>query len=367
MPYSEHSYAVILAGGGGTRLWPQSRKQTPKQFLELTSNRTMMQVATDRISKFIPWDRIIVVTNKIYTQEVRKQLPEIAPLNIISEPEKKDTAIAMLTGALYAKSKDPKAVVINAASDHTLIDEKEFMKVMKAAITIAAENESLVSVGITPTYPHTGFGYIKAGEDIKKIDHNLSVFKVLDFAEKPNLATAIAYISTGKYFWNANMYVWSAQTIQNAFAKYMPDMYQLTKGLDKFKEEKFHQALAKIYKQVESISIDYAISEKANNLLLIPGDFGWNDVGDWKVVYDLSSKDLDGNVIRSDKGNVPTVNIKSKNNLIYSNGKLIATYGINDMIIVDTGEILLVCPKDQSQQVKKLVERLKEEGKKEYL
>lgn len=367
MQSMDHVYFVILAGGGGTRLWPKSRNATPKQFLRLTEQNTMMQVATQRVTKLISWDRVIVVTNKKYIEDVKTQLPEVPTQNIIAEPEKKDTALAMLTGALYAMTLDPEAIVANQASDHVITDEREFQRVMKAAITVAAEKKHLVTVGITPNYPSTGFGYIKIGEDLKKVEGGLSVFKVESFTEKPNKATAQAFISTGKYFWNANMYVWSAETLQQAFKQHMPKMYEATKSLTQLSAQKFHEALPDIYKDAESISIDYAISEKADNLVLIPGDFGWNDVGDWRVVYELSKKDIAGNVILSDEQQINTLLVESQQNMIHTDGRLIATIGVNDMIIIDTPEILMIVPKSRSQDVKKLVERLKEEKQEKYL
>jgi mannose-1-phosphate guanylyltransferase len=360
-------YAVLLAGGGGTRLWPKSRTKTPKQFLKLTGSQTMMQIAASRINKLVDWENIIVVTNQIYLEEVKKQLPEIKVENIIAEPEKRDTAAAMLVGALYAKSKNENAIVINAASDHIVENMPEFIKVMTAAVETAAENPYLVTVGITPSYPTSAFGYIKVGRDIKKVKRDLTLFKVDSFTEKPNLATAIAFISTGAYFWNANMYVWSAKELKSAFARFMPDMLALCQNLDQLDSKAFHQALPKVYKAIESISIDYAISEKADNLVLIPGDFGWNDVGDWKVVYDLGKKDLSGNVTLGDTKEIHTLAINSHRNLIHTDGRLVAICGIDDLIVVDTDEILMICPKSKSQDVKKLVERLKEESKKEYL
>jgi len=367
MTDKKHLYAVLLAGGGGTRLWPKSRIQTPKQFLKLTGPQSMMQIAASRINKLVNWQNIIVVTNKIYLEEVKKQLPEVKVDNIIAEPEKKDTAAAMLVGALYAKSKDEDAVIINAASDHIVEDTTEFVKVMEAAVETAAQNPYLVTVGITPSYPTSAFGYIKVGKDIKKIRRDLMLFKVDSFTEKPNLATAIAFISTGAYFWNANMYVWSAKELKAAFAKYMPDMLEVCKKLDQLNSKDFHKALPKVYKEIESISIDYAISEKADNLVLIPGDFGWNDVGDWKVVYDLGKKDLSGNVTLSDQTETRILSVNAHKNLIHTDGRLVAICGIDDLIIIDTNEILMICPKNRSQDVKKLVERLKEESKKEYL
>lgn len=363
----KHIYAVLLAGGGGTRLWPKSRIKTPKQFLKLTGASSMMQIAAARINKLVDWENIIVVTNKIYLEEVKKQLPEIKSENIIAEPEKRDTAAAMLVGALYAKSKDEEAIVINAASDHIVEDIPEFIKVMSAAIETAAQNPYLITVGITPSYPTSAFGYIKVGQDIKKIKRDLTLFEVDSFTEKPNLATAIAFISTGAYFWNANMYVWSAKELKATFAKFMPDMLETCKNLDHLNSKDFHQALATVYKEIESISIDYAISEKADNLVLIPGDFGWNDVGDWKVVYDLGKKDLSGNVTIGDEKETHTLAVNAHKNLIHTDGRLVAICGIDDLVIIDTDEILMICPKNKSQDVKKLVERLKEENKKEYL
>lgn len=367
MTDNKHIYAVLLAGGGGTRLWPKSRQKTPKQFLKLTSEQTMMQIAAARINKVVLWENIIVVTNQMYLEEVKKQLPEIKPENIIAEPAKRDTAAAMLVGALYAKSKDENAVVINAASDHVIEDIAEFTKVMKAAVETATQNPYLVAVGITPSYPTSAFGYIKVGKDIKKIQRDLTLFKVDSFTEKPNLATAIAFISTGAYFWNANMYVWTAKELKAAFAKFMPEMLKVCAKLDQLNSQDFHKALPAVYKAIESISIDYAISEKADNLVLIPGDFGWNDVGDWKVVYDLGKKDLSGNVTIGDEKETRILSVNAHRNLIHTDGRLVAISGIEDMIIVDTNEILMICPKDKSQDVKKLVERLKEENKKEYL
>lgn len=367
MAYIDHCFALVLAGGGGTRLWPKSRNKTPKQFLRLVDDKTMIQMTVQRINQIIPWEKIIVITNQLYIDEIKKQLPELPIENIVAEPEKRDTALAMLVGALFAKSKDPEAVVLNCASDHVVGNDSEFIKVMKAASQVATDHDYLVSVGITPTRPATGFGYIKIGQDLKKINKGLALFKVDSFTEKPNRPTAQAFISTGKYFWNANMYVWQAKKIQTAFERYMPDLAVATGSLEKMDTKDFHAALPTIYKNAQTISIDYAISEKTDNLVLIPGDFGWNDVGDWKVVFDLSKQNLEGNVLISDSNQGQSLAIQSSGNLIHTDDRLIALVGVNDLVIVDTEEILMIVPKNSSQDVKKLVEKLKAEKKEHYL
>lgn len=363
---NKHLFAVILAGGGGTRLWPKSRTKFPKQFLKLSGKDSMLQITAARFNKIVSWEKMIVITNQNHLELVKKQLPQIPLQNIIAEPDKKDTAMAMLIATLYAKNIDDKAIIINGAADHVVADEVEFVRLMKVAALVAEKDEYIVAVGITPTYPSTAFGYIKIGPELKKIDH-IPVFKVASFTEKPNQATARAFLSSGHYFWNANNYVWSAQAIQAAFKKYQPKMYEVSKKLEGLKADEFKKSLTAIYQQIESISIDYAISEKIDNLVLIPGDFGWEDIGEWKVVYDLGKKDLAGNVIIGEQENIHTLTIQSQNNLIQTNNRLVALLDINNMIVVDTDEILLICPKSRSQEVKKIVQRLKEEGKKEYL
>ena len=369
MNYLDHTFAVILAGGGGTRLWPKSRIQTPKQLLKLVGERTMLQVTADRFAKFIPWEKIIIVTTKRYEKQIGEQLPAVKKINIIAEPEKRDTALAMLVGAVYAKLKDPKAIVVNDAADHVVEDETEFIKLMKSAAKVASNYQNLVAVGIKPAYPSTAFGYIKIGEEIDALANAVRVFKVRNFTEKPKRATAQAFISTGKYFWNANHYVWSSDALIAAFAKYKPETCQLIQPLLKSKLAQFKSLLPAVYQPADSISIDYAISEKADNLLLIPGDFGWNDIGEWQVVYDLGKKDPAGNVVISDKKHThaPTLTIESQNNLIHTDGRLITLLGVNDMIVIDTPEIILVAPKTKSQEVKKIIEQLKKEKADKYL
>lgn len=362
-----HVYNVILAGGGGSRLWPESREKCPKQFLKLFDNKTMIQITAERASYIADWNHTIVVTNQKYLAQIKEQLPLLPEENIILEPEKKDTALAMLVGTLYAQSLDPEAIIVNSAADHIVMNSDEYVRVMSGAVQVAAQGDYLVTVGITPTEPATGFGYIKISEQLQSVVDNLPVFKVDSFVEKPNRATAAAFIATNHYFWNANMYVWSAHSLLQAFHKIQPTTAKLIEPLLKTTGAQFQSLLKDIYHAAPSISIDYAISEKATNLVLIPGDFDWSDIGDWRVVYELNQKDLSGNVTLTADNQAKSLCINSHNNLISSSGRLVALHGVDDLVIIDTPEILMVIPKNQSQDVKKIVERLKEEKNHDYL
>lgn len=320
-----------------------------------------MQDAYRRARLMVDADHVLVISNKNYVEDVRNQLPDVPAGNIIGEPAKRETAPAMLLGALIAYKRDPDAVLINLASDHIATDEKEFVHVLETAAQVASKQTDLVAVGITPTFPHSGLGYIKIGEEVGKLNR-LPVFHVDSFTEKPNTATAKAFISTGKYFWNACNYVWSAVALIASFEKNSPEIISVMRPiLDAVDTPDFMERATSAYERVEKIAIDYAISEKADNLVLIPGDFGWNDIGDWKVVYDLQNKNESGNVVMCETEGGGVVCHDSKNNLVHTHDRLIALVGMEDTIVVDTGEILLVMPREKSQDVKKIVEKIKTE------
>lgn len=275
--------------------------------------------------------------------------------------------MALAVGALVIQERDAEAVVMNFASDHIVTNIEEFKRVMLAAAENAIDPHIMVTIGISPTFPHTGLGYIKSGKELHQT-RNLPVFQVDNFTEKPDEETAKAFLKTGKYFWNANNYVWSCEAIKTAFLKHAPKTADVLDELRKhIGKGTWKSALEKAYDSVESIAIDYAISEKAENLVLIPGNFGWNDIGGWEVVYDLSAKDRDRNVILKEEKDGELIQYESHDNLISVNGRLIALVDVKNMIVIDTPEILMIAPKDHSQDVKKIVEKLKKENRKTYL
>lgn len=363
----QHLFVVILCGGEGKRLWPRSRLRTPKQFLKLFGNKTIFQETVHRAKVLVPPSRIFVVTNGDYIDEVSKQAPEIPDKNILGEPLAKNTSLAMGMGTLFIHNIDPLAVIVNFTSDHHISDLRKFNHAVKVAAQTANLGDYLVTIGIRPTFAHTGMGYIKADGIFKKVD-GVSIFKVEKFVEKPDAVTAQKFLDDGGYYWNANLYTWRADSILRSFNKYLQ---KLAVGLEKIRvnigthEEK--KVIEKVYEEAESISIDNGISEKAENMLLVPATFSWSDVGDWKVAYDISKKDKNGNVLLFEKGKGGFMGIDTKNCLIHSSDQLIAAVGIKDLIIVDTKDALLIVKKDKAQDVKKIVNELIEQKKVKYL
>lgn len=366
---SENYYAVILAGGGGTRLWPVSRKAHPKHLLKLLGDKTLIQTTLDRVDGLIPQENIYIITSKAHVTEVAEQLPKVAEKNIIGEPVAKNTAMAMGTAAAVIHSKNPNASIIYLAADHVIKNEDRFRMNALAALQVAASGNYIVAIGIKPEFPHTGLGYIKIGkeiEELSKIAKKGFVFKGVEFKEKPNLVTAQSFVASGQYLWNANLYCWSTQTIMKAFEEYTTEVFKATSEIAKQAGEgNLEILLEEVYSKIGSPdSIDYEVSEKVKNIVVIPGDFGWSDVGDWKVVYDLRQKNLHG-VVSEEQTEI--VNISSKNLLIEAGKKLVAVVGVEDLVIIDTEDALLIAKNDSAQDVKKVVEKLKEEGKDEYL
>ncbi len=358
---SPHDYVVILAGGGGTRLWPKSRQKLPKHLLQLVGEETMLQLTYQRIVKILPKEKIFIITHKDHLVDAQEQLPDLPKDNWIVEPKAKNTALAMGVAAAYIYKKDPEAVIINSPADHIINDQVEFEKAYHAALK-AAETypDNIIAVGIQPTFAHTGLGYIKLGEQIDTDVYE--IYKCLGFKEKPDLTTAQSFLDSGEYLWNANYYCWKATELFAAFKKYSPSIHtSLEKIIDGLGTPQEQSILEQVYNEAESMQIDIAVSEKADNLLVIPGKFDWSDVGDWKVVHEMSEQDENGNVVVN--ASTDHINIDSENCFVESGEKTIVTIGLKDIVVVDTPDALLICHKDKTQDVKKVVEKLKEDKK----
>jgi len=355
-------YAAILAGGVGTRLWPRSREGMPKQMLDLVTDRTMLQETVHRIVPVIPPENIYVVTGKAYAPIAREQLPELPPENVIVEPAGRSTAPCVGLAALHIWRRDPEAVMASLHADHVIRDAEGFRRALLAAGQVA-EDDVLVTLGIQPTGPATGFGYIHRGEQVSTVD-GLPVFQVRRFVEKPPLPKAREYVESGEYYWNSGIFIWRASTILAAMESLMPDLHgqlmQIEAALGTPRE---WEVLEEVWEGVQSVSIDVGVMERAREVLVLPLDVGWSDVGDWAALADILPRDEDGNaVVRAEH-----VGLDTTGSLIYGSGRLIATLGLENMIVVDTGDVVLVCPRDRTQDVRRLVEKLKEQARKRYL
>ncbi len=358
-------YAVIMAGGVGARFWPRSREKSPKQLLEIFGKDTMIVNTVKRLNSVIEPNRILVVTNKIQKSLITKQVPSIPADNIIVEPFGRNTAPCIGLAALYLKRIDPEAVMVALPADHVIQNEEEFHRVLRLAIWVAYESGKLVTVGIQPTRPETGYGYIQFN-DVKNGANpyfDRGVYTVKTFAEKPNPETAKRFIESGEFLWNSGMFIWRVDTILNEIQKSLPDMYDELMKVDSYiGTEKFDQYLELSYKIIRGISIDYGVMEKAHEVLVLKGDFGWSDVGSWDEVYRLSGKDEKGNSVT---GKVMLHN--TKNTLIHTQNKFTAAIDVEDLIIINTDDALLICKAGKSQDVKEVVDYLKRKHLDEYL
>lgn len=355
-------YAVIMAGGSGTRFWPKSTKKLPKQFLSLFGEGTMIQNTTRRIEKLIPQERILVVTNDDYADVVKEQLPAIPSENIVGEPVAKNTAPCVAIAAEMLYKKDPDAVMVVLPADHHITNAEEFTHILKSAITKAEEGANLVTIGIQPDRPETGYGYIHGDAGQEEEHENRKVHPVKAFKEKPDLETAKEFLNAGDFYWNSGMFIWKADTILGEFEKHLPDMFECVKrsSVDLY-ENNHEEAINSFYHEVESVSIDYGIMEHAKNVFVVPGDFGWNDVGSWTAVYDLGDKDANGNVVKAQNF---TESEAGKNYISAQSGKMISLVGLEGVAVVETEDAILVCALDKAQNVKEIVNQLK--GKEEF-
>lgn len=353
------TYALIMAGGIGSRFWPTSRKHKPKQFINLVGDKTLIQQTVDRISPVIPHDRIFVSTNKDYTKLVEEQLPDIPPNNIIGEPVGRNTApcIAFTSKLIYEK--DPDATLVVLPADHYINDAEHYRAVINAGIDKAAKGNNLLTIGIKPSRPETGYGYIQyTVNGDEKVD-DVTIHPVKTFAEKPDLQTATWFLESGDFLWNSGMFIWRVDTILSELEKHLPEVYKESRNICEGNETEIET----FYRNTVSISIDYGIMEKSNSVCVIPADFGWSDVGSWLSVYELRDKDDEGNVIDAEHYSL----YDSKNCYVQvDNKRMVSLVGLQGIAVIDTVDALLVCRLDTSQNVKQVYDSLKKE-KKQYL
>lgn len=348
----KHIYCVIMCGGIGSRFWPYSRTSRPKQFIDFFgTGRSLLQMTADRMLRFVDQENLIVVTNRDYAHLVREQLPDLLDENILLEPARRNTAPCVAWATWHIAARDPDALVIVTPSDHLITRENKFEESIEKGLDFIATHDALLTLGIKPTKPETGYGYIQVSEPVSEPN---TICKVKTFTEKPNLELARLFISTGEFFWNSGMFMWSVKSIKEAITQLMPDTAQLFDNgmrnfLDSIDERRF---IAEIFPGCSSISIDYAVMEKASNVYVETVDFGWSDLGTWSALYDNSPHNIDANVTQ----NCRVLSYNSTGNIFaVKNDKLIVVDGIKDYIIADSGDVLLICPKAEEQRIKQMV------------
>ncbi len=355
-------YAVILAGGSGKRLWPLSRRECPKQLLDITSQqRTLLRETYSRLEPLVPPEAIYVVTAEQYLGSTKEHLPSLPEANIIREPQGRGSAPAIGLAAVHVKHRNPEAVMACLPADHHITQPEKFRQVLSLAEQVALEGH-LVTLGMEPDHPHTGYGYIEIGEQLMERGGH-TVHRVERFTEKPDEATAKRFVEGGQHFWNSGMFIWKAATILEEMEKHLPRLHACLTEVERvLGTEDEVVVLERTWPDVEKETIDFGVMEKADDVVVIPTEIGWTDVGDWATLTALLPRDGDGNVVVGHH-----LGLKTKNSLIHSPRRLVATVGIEDLIIVDTEDAILVCPRDRAQDVKALVERLEEEGWQECL
>ncbi|RJP14042.1 MAG: mannose-1-phosphate guanylyltransferase [Candidatus Abyssobacteria bacterium SURF_5] len=362
MRRDSHLYAVILAGGSGTRLWPRSRRNKPKQLLDIVSNKTMIQETVERLGPLVDGNHTIVVVGNIHFEEIDRQLAHVPTENILIEPEGKNTAPAIGLAAIHLKAIDEEAAMLVLPSDHLITDADRFRKIVRAAVAFAQKEDKLVTIGIQPTFPETGYGYIQIGHKIDSVQEE-NIYKVVAFREKPTKAVAQKFLKTGHYMWNSGMFVWKVSVILEQIKVHLPDLYEglmkIESAIGKGSEEK---TIEKIYPSLKAESIDFGVMEKSSDVALLKGDFGWNDIGSWAAMEQIWPKDKDNNFL-----DAKVVSIESTGNIIHSTKKLVAVIGLEDIVIIETEDALLVCKKERAPDVRRVVDELKKRGLEDFL
>jgi mannose-1-phosphate guanylyltransferase len=358
-------FGVVMAGGVGTRFWPRSRERNPKQALEIIGKGTMIQNTAARLARKVPAQDMFVITNRLQHGLLAKQLPFIKDDHILDEPVGRNTAPCIGLAALHIRRIAPDGVMIVLPADHIIKNEAEFLRILDVAVTTAAESRALLTIGIQPTHPETGYGYIQVFTEQGPHNpyHDRNVLKVKTFAEKPNMQTAAQFLSSGDFLWNSGMFVWRADVILEEIRRCLPELHTELMKIDQTIGTPYYQHTVDMaYGLIRGISIDYGVMEKAEKVFCIPGDFGWSDIGSWDEVFRQSGKDSSGNTVTG-----KVIQKDTKNCYIYSPDKVVATIGVEDLIIVNTDDALLICKRGESQEVKEVADYLKRKQMNEYL
>jgi len=359
---NNNHYVAIMAGGIGSRFWPMSRTHHPKQFLDiLGTGKTLIQATYDRFARFIPAQNIFVVTSREYRTTVQQQLPLMSAENILCEPSRKNTAPCIAYIAWKLNQANPKGALICAPADHLILDEMSFNKVCLEAMNFVEKHNALITLGIKPASPNTGYGYIQF--DQQPVSDN--VYTVKTFTEKPSVEIAKSFVQSGEFLWNSGIFVWQARNIVAAFHKHLPEMADVFDAeKEQFNTPGEDAAIERIYPQCTNLSIDYGIMEKADNVYIIPSSFGWSDLGTWNSAYENMEKDYLDNAIAGDQVMV----IDATRCMIHAPlNKLVLIQGLEDVIVVDTNDVLLICRKDKEQEIKEYVAEVKRNKGDKYL
>jgi len=359
----EHAFAVVMAGGSGTRFWPQSRRGRPKQFLPLAGGKTLFRTVVERLFGWVPPARVIVVTGREHLEMVRAQAPEIPEENLVGEPEGRDTAPCLCVAAHIAGERDPEAILIALPADHVIEPAEGLYRTLRAAVAhVASRRGVLCTIGIRPDHPATGFGYIHRGAEAAR-EEGLPVFEVRAFREKPDRATAEGYLATGEYAWNAGIFVWRVSDFRDELRRTAPD---LADAMDAFgrraAEGGIAAALEEVFPGMRKVSIDYALLERARRVATVPADFRWEDVGSWEALARLHPADGAGNVVSGE-----TVLLDARDSIVVTDRGVVAAIDVEGLIVVRSGDCLLVCRKGSAQRVREVVETLRVRGGEKYL
>ncbi len=354
-------YAMIMAGGSGTRLWPLSRQSRPKQILPLIGSRSLYQQAVDHLEGFVPPENIFTVSNARYAGLLSAQMPQIPAANYLVEPEGRGTAAAIGLAAIHLAAHDPQAVMLVLTADHAIRDTAGFLHALNAAVQ-AARDGWLVTLGITPTFPATGYGYIQQGELMPAVGDS-RIYRVRRFVEKPDAATALDMLNSGLYNWNSGMFIWKISRILEEFRLQMPRLAdQLEEIRRSIGTPAYEEVLQRVWPGIQKQTIDYGIMEHAAKVAVIPAEIGWADVGTWASLYDILPADEDGN-----RWTGPHLAIDSQDMLVHNHERLVALVGVKSLVVVDTPDALLICPREREQEVRRLVEMLNQKGWTDWL